>query len=344
MSTLSCQPQVELSIVVPCYNEEEGLTEFHRRASLAAAAEYGDSHEIVMVDDGSRDGTWARIAALTEKDPHVVGVRLARNHGHQLALTAGLSIAKGAEVLILDADLQDPPELLGAMRRKLNEERADVVYGERRSRSGETPFKKATASLFYRLLARFTFVEIPVDTGDFRLMTQRIARLILEMPEQDRFIRGMVAWLGFKQVPFEYERNARHLGSTKYPLRKMFLLGIDAFLGFSMVPLRIAAYMSTILFVVLMGGLVYTLAAYLSANTVRGWTSLTFLILLISAVQLATLAVLGEYVGRIYIASKQRPLFLIDEIKVASRSLESPPSDLSRLEKANRGLDDPAPD
>lgn len=318
------RPQLGLSIVVSCYNEEEVLDELHRRASLAATEEYRDSHEIVLVDDGSRDDTWAKITALAEQDPHVVGVKLARNHGHQLALTAGLSLANGSEVFVLDADLQDPPELLAPMRKLLHQERADVVYGERRSRAGETAFKRASASLFYRILAKLTSVDIPADTGDFRLMKHRIARLLVEMPEQDRFIRGMVAWLGFKQVPFAYARDARYAGTTKYPFKKMFTLAIDAFLGFSMVPLRMAAYVSAILFVALVFGSIYTLVAYLLDETVRGWTSLTLLILLVSAVQLATLAILGEYIGRIYIGTKQRPLFLIDEIRTTAPSKSIP--------------------
>ena len=308
---------VALSLVVPCYNEADGLGELLRRTTTAAEAEFGDSYEIVLVDDGSADETWSKISEAADRDGHIVGVKLARNHGHQIALTAGLHVARGERVFVIDADLQDPPELIGPMHQVMQSEQADVVYGRRRTRSGETPFKKMSASIFYRLLARTTVAEIPKDTGDFRLMTRRIAKLIAEMPEQDRFIRGMVAWLGYKQVPFDYERDARFAGSTKYPFKKMLLFAVDAFVGFSMVPLRIAAYIAALLFALVIVGLIYTIIVYVTSDTVQGWTSLMLLILLVSGVQLAALAVIGEYVGRTYLSTKQRPLFLIDEIKIA---------------------------
>jgi len=226
-----------LSIVVPCCNEEEGLREFHRQMTVAARALCGEKFELIFVDDGSTDNTWKLINQLSAEDRNVVAVRLSRNHGHQLALTAGLSTVRGDLVLVIDADLQDPPELLSAMYDLMVREDADVVYGLRRSRAGESQFKKKSAEAFYRLLAHLTRVHIPVDTGDFRLMSRRISDQIVQMPEHDRFIRGMVAWLGFKQVAYEYDRNPRFAGTTKYPLFKMIGFAADALISFSMVPL-----------------------------------------------------------------------------------------------------------
>src|SRR5712672_398803 len=240
-----------LSIVVPCFNEEESLREFHRRTAAAARALFGQKFELILVDDGSTDNTWKIINQLSEQDRNVVAVRLSRNHGHQLALTAGLSTVRGDLVLVIDADLQDPPELLAPMYEMMVRESADVVYGLRRSRAGETRFKKKSAEAFYRLLARITRVHIPVDTGDFRLMSRRISDQLVQMPEHDRFIRGMVAWLGYKQVAYEYDRSARFAGTTKYPLRKMIGFAADALISFSMLPLRIATYIGALLTTVL---------------------------------------------------------------------------------------------
>src|ERR1700726_810238 len=240
-----------LSIVVPCCNEQEGLREFHRQMTAAARALCGQQFELIFVDDGSTDNTWKVINELSAEDRNVVAVRLSRNHGHQLALTAGLSTVRGDLVLVIDADLQDPPELLGPMYDLIVQQDADVVYGLRRSRAGESKFKKKSAETFYRLLANLTRVNIPVDTGDFRLMSRRISDQLVQMPEHDRFIRGMVAWLGFKQVAYEYDRNARFAGSTKYPLFKMIGFAADALISFSMVLLRIATYMGALLTTVL---------------------------------------------------------------------------------------------
>jgi len=226
-----------LSIVVPCFNEEACLPTLHERLTAAARGAAGDDYEIVLVNDGSRDSTWPIMRRLADEDPHVVGVNLSRNHGHQLALTAGLDLCRGEVILIIDADLQDPPELLPQMLETMRRDGADVVYGVRRSRAGETPFKRATAHGFYRLLSRATEVDIPLDAGDFRLMSRRALDALLAMPEQARFIRGMVAWIGFKQAPFTYDRDRRFAGETKYPLRKMIRFAFDALTGFSSAPL-----------------------------------------------------------------------------------------------------------
>lgn len=308
-------PTVGLSVVVPCYNEIAVLDELYRRASAAARDEYGDDYELILIDDGSRDATWTQIAALSQSDARVVGVRLSRNHGHQMALTAGLSLARGEDVFVIDADLQDPPELLSQMRALKIKENADVVFGQRRSRDGEKASKTVIAALFYRILAKLTDIDIPIDTGDFRLMSRRICDLLISMPERDRFVRGMVAWLGFKQVAFEYDRSARHAGNTKYSLRRMVRLGVDALVSFSMWPLRMAGILSILLFLGFVAFGLYVLYSWLFLDIVRGWTSLALIVLLASSVQLLTLSVMGEYLGRIYLQGKQRPLFLISEVK-----------------------------
>ena len=233
---------LSLSIVVPCFNEEACLPALYERLSGAARKAVGDDYEIVFVNDGSRDGSWPVMRDLAAQDSHVVAVNLSRNHGHQLALTAGLDLCRGETVLIIDADLQDPPELLPDMMAALRDQEADVVYGVRRSRSGETAFKRATAHGFYRLLSRATDVDIPLDAGDFRLMSRRALDALLAMPEQARFIRGMVAWIGFRQVPFAYDRQERFAGETKYPLGKMIRFALDALTGFSSAPLKLASH------------------------------------------------------------------------------------------------------
>jgi dolichol-phosphate mannosyltransferase len=308
-----------LSIVVPCCNEEEGLREFHRQMTVAARALCGEKFELILVDDGSTDNTWKVINELSAKDRNVVAVRLARNYGHQLALTAGLSTVRGDLILVIDADLQDPPELLTPMFELMQREEADVVYGLRRSRAGESRFKRRSAEAFYRLLAHLTRVNIPVDTGDFRLMSRRISDQIVQMPEHDRFIRGMVAWLGFKQVAYEYDRKARFAGATKYPLAKMIGFAADALISFSMVPLRIATYIGALLTTILTLVGIWAAIGWILSGTVPGWTSLTLLLVMISSVQLLVLGLIGEYVGRTYIQSKNRPLFLISHIHRRAR-------------------------
>lgn len=306
--------KLRLSVVSPCFNEEGGIVEFYRRVSAAVHAAGIGAYEIVLVDDGSTDGTWERVAQLAAGDPRVVGIKLSRNYGHQAALTAGLARARGELVFILDSDLQDPPELLAPMRETLTSQRAEVVYGKRRSRKGETLFKRLSAASFYRLLDSMTETKIPLDTGDFRLMTARMAKLLTAMPERDRFIRGMVSWAGFKQVPYDYDRDARFAGETKFPLRRMIRFATDALLGFSLVPLRLAGLLGAAFFVALLGLLGYVAVSYLFFDPAPGWTSMALIVLLTSAAQLITLGVVSEYVGRIYMDSKRRPLFIVEEI------------------------------
>src|SRR5438067_3314726 len=303
-----------LSIVVPCFNEEACLAALHERLTAAARKTAGEDYEIVLVNDGSRDESWAIMRQLAAGDPHVVAINLSRNHGHQLALTAGLDLCGGDHVLIIDADLQDPPELLPAMLQALRESGADVVYGVRRSRAGETAFKRATAHGFYRLLSRATEVDIPLDAGDFRLMSRRALDALLAMPEQARFIRGMVAWIGFKQVPLAYDREERFAGATKYPLKKMMRFAFDAITGFSSAPLKLASHAGLALSVGSVLLILYIAYAWLAGQNIQGWTSLMLVVVVLGAVQMFVLALMGEYIGRLYNEAKRRPLYIVQEV------------------------------
>ena len=303
-----------LSIVVPCYNEQECLAALHERLGKAARAAVGEDYELVLVNDGSTDRTWPMLKDMAAGDPRLVAVNLSRNHGHQLALTAGLDLCRGDRILIIDADLQDPPELLGDMLAVMAREEADVVYGVRTARAGETRFKRATAAAFYRMLARATDVDIPLDAGDFRLMSRRALNVLLAMPEQARFIRGMVAWIGFKQVPFQYRRDERFAGETKYPLRKMLRFAFDALTGFSSAPLKLASHAGLWLAAGSVIIVLYILVAWASGQSIPGWTSLMLVVVVLGAVQMFVLGMMGEYIGRLYSQAKQRPLYIIQEI------------------------------
>jgi dolichol-phosphate mannosyltransferase len=303
----------DLSVVVPVYNEEAGLDALLARTLPVCQAEFGANFEIILVDDGSSDRSWAIIAGHADASPNIVGVKLSRNYGHQLALTAGLKLARGDYVFVLDADLQDPPELLPQMLAKAREG-YDVVYGQRIARAGETVFKRATANLFYRLLSAMVDVSIPRDTGDFRLMTRRVVAHFNAMPERFRFVRGMVGWLGFKQIAVHYQRDARFAGETHYPLRKMLRFATDAITSFSTIPLRFASLLGMGFGVAGLLALVWVGVSWLSGGTVHGWTSLAALILILGSMQLLMLGIFGEYLGRMYMESKQRPLYLVDEV------------------------------
>lgn len=309
---------VFLSVVAPCFNEEAGLETFHARVAAICDHVVGPldpaSWELVLVNDGSSDDTLGVMERLVQRDSHVVAVNLARNYGHQIALTAGLQQCCGERILIIDADLQDPPELLEPMQ----DTGADIVYGRRRTRSGETRFKTATAALFYRLLHRLVEIDIPLDTGDFRLMTRRTLDVLNSMPEQHRFVRGLVAWTGLRQVPILYDRDPRFAGETGYSLGKMLRFALDAVTSFSTLPLRLASLAGMTLGVLGLLGLLYTLGSWAFGSVVQGWTSVATLVLLIGGVQLMVLGVFGEYIGRLYMEAKRRPLFVVDRVLQAN--------------------------
>ncbi len=324
----STRPRVDapavpaLSVVAPCYNEEGSLPAFVERMCAAARAVVGEAFELVLVNDGSKDKTWACIQALSLARPELVGVNLSRNHGHQLAATAGLTVTRGARVLIIDADLQDPPELVAAMMARMDEG-FDVVYGRRQSRGGESAFKLATAKGFYRLLHSVSEVEIPQDVGDFRLMSRRIVDRLNAMPEQDRFLRGMVAWLGGRQTEVLYDRDARHAGETAYTLSKMVRLAVNGLTGFSTAPLKIAVVLAFAGMAMAIPIIVYALYGAFMGHSQKGWASLALIQVFFGVGQLGCLAIIGAYLGRIYAQVKGRPLFMVDEV-IRGASASSP--------------------
>ncbi len=301
-----------LSVVAPCFNEEESLPEFHRRVNNVCR-DLGVSYEIVLVNDGSRDRTWETMLELGRADGHVVSVNLARNHGQQLALTAGLSVCQGQRVLIIDADLQDPPELLPEMMQRMDEG-IDVVYGQRRRRQGESWFKLATSSLFYRVISKLANVAIPRDTGDFRLISRRVLETFLTMPERPRFIRGMMSWIGYRQEPIMYNRDARFAGYTKYPFRQMWRLAVDAITGFSTKPLQFSGIAGVLTVLLGIGLLVAGVVPFFTNGAVEGLTLLAGWLTVIGGVQLLGQGVMSEYIGRLSEQSKGRPLFLIESV------------------------------
>lgn len=308
---------VTLSVVVPCYNEEETLPAFFERMEAACKAAAGDSYELIMVNDGSRDATWAVISGFAETRPNVVGVNLARNHGHQLAVSAGMKLVRGAWILVIDADLQDPPELLTEMM-GLGANGYEVIYGRRRSRAKESHFKLATAKMFYRVLGSLSEVDIPQDVGDFRLISRRIADRLNAMPEQDRFIRGMVAWLGGRQTEVLYDRDPRFAGETKYTLSKMLRLAVAGLTGFSTAPLNLAIFLAMAGAMIGAVIFIYAFVGYFFGRVAPGWTSLALIMVFFGVSQLGCLAIIGAYLGRTYMQVKGRPLYLIDEIVSSS--------------------------
>ena len=301
----------ELTVVIPAYNEQDNVEPMYERL-VAALEDVVDGLEILFVDDGSADATWERVEALAGRDPRVRGVRFARNFGHQAAVTAGVDAARGRAVVIIDADLQDPPEVIPELVARWREG-YEVVYAQRERREGETAFKKATAAAFYRLLRSITNVEIPVDTGDFRLMGPAALAAFRALPERNRFIRGLVSWVGFPQVAVRYRRHARHAGETKYPLKKMVRFAIDGITSFSFLPLRLATWtgflVSALAFLYIV---VVIVLKFLGINW-PGYTSLMAAILFLGGVQLIMIGILGEYLGRVFDEVKRRPLYLVRE-------------------------------
>lgn len=300
----------ELSVIVPVYNEEEVLPEFAR--VLAAALEpLGILYEVIYVNDGSTDGTAVGLDALRAKDHRVRLIEFSRNFGHQSAMTAGLEAARGRACVVMDADLQDPPDLVGPM---LERWRAgvEVVFAVRRSREGETVFKKFSAALFYRLLRRLSGVDIPRDTGDFRLMDRRVVEALNALPERNRFLRGLVAWIGFRQEALPFDRPPRAAGITKFSFFKMARFALDGLTSFSRAPLRLVTLSGFATWLLCLGLLTWAFWVRLVVHrSVPGWTSLMAVILLLGGGQLVALGVIGEYIARIFDEAKRRPLYVV---------------------------------
>ncbi len=302
------------SVIAPIYNEIDNLPELYRRVREVMEST-GEAWELILVDDGSRDGSTEAIRKLAEADPCVRPVIFARNFGHQIAVTAGLDYSRGDAVAIIDADLQDPPEVILDMIAKWHEG-YQVVYAVRTEREGETFFKKLTASMFYRIIFRITDVKIPLDTGDFRLLDRKVVNVINTMRERHRFLRGMASWVGFKQIGVPYKRAARFAGSTKYPFRKMFRLALNAITSFSYFPLQMATYVGfvsaavSILAIPVVIILRLTTSAESNIHTLAGQATTLIAVLFLGGVQLISLGILGEYIGRIYDEVKGRPLYI----------------------------------
>jgi dolichol-phosphate mannosyltransferase len=300
------------SIVVPIWNEEQVIPELYRRVVEIMDAT-GEPWELVCVNDGSRDGSLELLVELHNRDPRVKVLNLSRNFGHQIAITAGADFAQGDAVIVMDADLQDPPEVVGRMIEKW---RAgyEVVYAVRARREGETKFKLWTASIFYRLLRRITDVNIPLDAGDFRLMDRRVVLAMRHLREQYRFMRGLSSWVGFRQIGIEYERAKRYAGETKYPLAKMLRLAVSAITGFSYVPLQLATYVGFTLALISLVGIIVTIILRLSGSSFfLGQATTLVAVLFLGGVQLIFLGIIGEYLGRIYDEVKNRPLYIVSQ-------------------------------
>jgi dolichol-phosphate mannosyltransferase len=301
------------SIVAPCFNEEGVLHELHRRVALVMD-QTGEPWELILVNDGSRDRTAEVMRELRAADPRVKVVDFTRNFGHQIAVTAGLDYARGDAIIIIDADLQDPPEIILPMIEKWKEG-YQVVYAVRSKRKGESWFKEFTAKLFYRIIYRITDVKIPLDTGDFRLMDRQVVDAMKQMRERHRFIRGMTSWVGYRQTGVEYERQERFAGETHYPFRKMLKFALDAITGFSYAPLQFATYLG---FVIAMLSAVFALVVvyarlFMSDHPFLGQATTLVAVLFLGGIQLITLGIIGEYLGRIYDEVKARPLYLVRE-------------------------------
>lgn len=301
-----------ISIVAPCYNEAVTLPEFYRRVSETMQT-LGETWELILVDDGSEDNAAAILRELAHKDPHVRPVIFARNFGHQLAVTAGLDYSRGQAVVIIDSDLQDPPEVIPQL---IDEWRKgyEIVYARRTEREGETWFKLFTASLFYRLIYRITDVNIPLDTGDFRLLDRKVVNVINQMRERHRFLRGMSIWVGFRQTGVPYKRAARFAGETKYPLRKMIKFASDAITGFSYFPLQLATYLGFLAAGLSILAIPVVIAMRMAGSQAfYGQATTLIAVLFLGGVQLIFLGVLGEYIGRIYDEARGRPLYIVRE-------------------------------
>lgn len=304
----------KISMVIPMYYEEKVVNECYKRVTEVLSSIKGYEHEIIFINDGSKDKTLELLEKIAASDKQVKVISFSRNFGHQAAVTAGLKQVTGDAIVIIDADLQDPPELIPEML-KLWEEGNEVIYGKRKTRDGESAFKLFTAKMFYKTLNALSDVEIPKDTGDFRLVDRKVVDTINSLPEHNKFLRGLFSWVGYKQYPFEYERKERFAGETKYPLKKMLKLASDGIISFSTKPLKFVGTLGIISIIISLVILIYALISYIfELNQLSaGWTSLMVAITFFAGVQLLSLWIISEYIGRIYDETKGRPQYIIDK-------------------------------
>lgn len=330
MSDDATQKRPTFSVVVPIWNEEQVIPELYRRV-VSIMDSTNAPWELICVDDGSRDRSLPMLLDLHVKDPRVKVLQFSRNFSHQIAITAGADFAQGDAVIVMDADLQDPPEVVARMIEKWREG-YEVVYAVRVSRQGESFFKLWTASVFYRLLQRITDINIPLDAGDFRLMDRRVVIAMRHLREQHRFMRGLSSWVGFRQIGIEYERAERYAGETKYPIRKMIKLATSAITGFSHVPLQLATYVGFALASISLIGILLTIILRLSGSSVfLGQATTLVSVLFLGGVQLIFLGIIGEYLGRIYDEVKQRPLYIVSRAYGFIPPADEPPRAVSFL-------------
>lgn len=304
----------KISVIIPMYQEEAVVKECYKRIKNVLDNINNYDYEIIYIDDGSKDRTFNLLEEIAVFDNKVKVISFTRNFGHQAAIIAGLKITSGECAIIIDADLQDPPELIPKMI-ELWEQGNEIIYGKRKKRKGETAFKLSTAKLYYKILNKFSDIEIPRDTGDFRLVDKKVVNIINSMPEHNKFLRGLWSWTGFKQIPFEYERDERFAGKTKYSLKKMLKLSIDGIIGFSNKPLKILGGLGLISLLISFIILIYSILSYIFKwnNLMPGWASIMVAITFFSGIQLLSIWIMSEYIGRIYDESKNRPIYLINK-------------------------------
>jgi glycosyltransferase involved in cell wall biosynthesis len=302
-----------ISVIVPVFNEIDVIDACYERLTGVLKSLDGFDYELMFVDDGSTDRSHPRMLELQGRDKNLKIIRFSRNFGHQIAITAGLDAARGDAIVVIDADLQDPPEIIPDMIAKWRDG-YDVVYGVRRQRAGESRIKRATAAVFYRMLRRFTNIEIPVDVGDFRLISSRAAMQLRQLREKDRFVRGLVSWIGFPQTGVSYDREERYAGSTKYPYRKMLKFAVDGITSFSNMPLKLASWLG---YLASLFAFIYLLSVFVQkmmGHTVEGWATIMVAMLFLGGVQLICIGIIGEYIGRIFNETKARPMYVIESI------------------------------
>lgn len=306
---------MKISVVIPCYNEQEVLRASHSRflSALSTMTQY--EHELIYINDGSHDGTLSILESIAQEDTLVKIISFSRNFGHQNAVTAGLHHATGDYIIIIDVDLQDPPELIALMVEKAIQEKANVVYGVRNKREGESAFKLITAKLFYRILNQLSDHSFPVDTGDFRLIDRQVLEVFKGLREQHKYLRGLFSWIGFKQVPIYYNRDERWAGSTKYSFKKMVAFAMTGLFGFSKKPLKLAIALGSISIIIalLLTIWILYLNIFAPSDVVSGWSSTTIVVLFLGGIQLFSIGILGEYIGNIFDEAKGRPEYIIEK-------------------------------